>query len=281
MKNLLIALFSAWCLTLCSCQKELNPDGFNGGGGSSNNSPDLLSKMVIRSGSDSNVASFTYNSGNKLTSVFIAGVDAGAVIDRKETFIRNAQGIITQIITKDADLAASGIDSVISKVNYSGGRYTNRVSLIDFFGLFQFKDSAVFTYDGNGNVITVEDLLDVGGGYEPYIKQQYTYTAKNLTGIKFYLYDDASAKYVEETSETRTFDSKLSPLILGNEAFALNYDAWYSTNNAIKSVTVSSTDPSLNDTQDVAYTYNASNKPVSATTVIQGGTTATISFVYK
>jgi len=279
MKNLLTALFGVWCIVLFSCQKEPNPDVLGGGG--SSNSTGLLSKMVIKSGSDSNVASFTYNSSNKLTSVFTSGSDAGVVTDTKESFIRNAQGIITQIITKDADLIASGIDSVISKVNYSGGRYTNRVSYIDFFGMFQFKDSAVFTYDGNGNIVTVEDLLDVGLGYQPYIKQQYTYAAKNITAVKVFVYDDASSKYVEEYTETRTYDSKVSPLILGSEALAMNYDAWYSSNNAIKSVVVSATDPGLNGTQDVTYSYNASNKPSGGTTVIQGGTTATVIFIYQ
>lgn len=281
MKNLLTAVLIVSCLTFFSCQKEPKPDGFNGGGNNNNSSSGLLSKMVIKNGSDSNVASFTYNSSNKLIGVYSSGVDAGTVIDTRETFTRNAQGIITQIVTKDADLIASGIDSVVSKINYSGGRYISRVSIIDFFGVFQFKDSAIFTYDGSGNVVTVEDLLDVGTGYEPYVKQQFTYTSKNISAVKTYLYDDAAGKYVEESTETRTYDSKVSPLILGNEAFALNYNSWYSANNAIKSVTVSPTDPTLNGTQDVTYTYNSSNKPVSGTTVIQGGTTATISFTYK
>jgi hypothetical protein len=281
MKNLLTAVLGILCLSLFSCQKEVNPDGFNGGGNNNNNSTGLLSKMVVKSGSDSTVASFTYNSSNKLIAVFQSGSDAGTVIDTRESFIRNSQGIITQIITKNAELLASGIDSVISKVSYGGGRYTNRVSYIDFFGVFLFKDSAVFTYDGGGNIVTVEDLLDVGAGYEPYIKTEYTYSGKNIATVKTYSYDDTSSKYVEEYVETRTYDTKVSPLILGNEAFALNYNSWYSANNAIKSVTVSSTDPTLNGTQDVTYTYNSSNKPISGATVIQGGTTASITFTYN
>jgi len=281
MKNLLTAALGIFCLTLFSCQKEVNPDGFNGNGNNGgNNSSGLLMKMTTKSGSDSNTVSFTYSS-NKLISVYTSGIEAGTVIDRRENFIRNGQGIIIQIITKDAELAASGIDSVISKIGYSGGRYINRVSIIDFFGAFQFKDSAVFTYDGNGNVIRVEDLLDVGTGYDPFIKTEYTYSGKNITNVKTYLYDDASSNYEEETVETRTYDAKVSPLILSNEAFAMGYYSWYSSNNAIKSVIVSSVDPSQSQTQDVTYTYNSSNKPVTATSVIQGGPTADLTFIYK
>lgn len=277
MKKLLFAVLPVTLLFLLSCQKELNPDGFNGGG-----APDqLLIKLAIKNGADSNVTEFGYNNNKKLVSVRSLGVDAGTDIDTRETFVRNSQGIITQIITKDADLVASGVDSVISKVNYSGGRYTSRVSIIDFFGFFQFKDSAVFTYNGSGNIIVVEDFLDVGTGYERFLKTEYTYTGKNITTEKYFSYDDASSSYVEEAIKTVTYDAKKSPLNLGLEAFAMGYYNWYSANNAVKSVTVSSADPTQSETQDVTYVYNSSDKPVSGTTVIQGGPTATFTFTYK
>ena len=279
MKNLLTAVCAVLCLALFSCQKELNPDGF--GGGSNNNSSGLLTKLIIRNGADSNVASFSYNSNNKLIAVNTSGIDAGTVIDTRERFERNAQGIITQIVTKSADLVTAGIDSVISKLGYTGGRYINRVSIIDFFGVFQFRDSAIFTYDGSGNITTVEDFLDVGSGYGPYLKSLYTYTGKNITTIKSFSYDDVSLSYVEAYTRTITYDTKTSPLNLGIEAFAIGYYNWYSANNAIKSVTVSPTDPTQNETQDVTYVYNSSNMPVSGTTVIQGGPIATFTFVYK
>src|SRR6266498_1176682 len=138
MKKLLFAVFAIASFLLFSCQKELTPDGFGGGGTS--NASGLLTKLIIKSGSDSNVASFSYSASNKLIGVNTTGIDAGTVIDTRERFVRNSQGIITQIITKDADLATQGIDSVVSYIGYSNGRYINRVSVIDFFGVLQFRD---------------------------------------------------------------------------------------------------------------------------------------------
>ncbi len=248
MKKLLFAVFAIASFLLFSCQKELTPDGFGGGGTS--NASGLLTKLIIKSGSDSNVASFSYSASNKLIGVNTTGIDAGTVIDTRERFVRNSQGIITQIITKDADLATQGIDSVVSYIGYSNGRYINRVSVIDFFGVLQFRDSAVFSYDGSGNITAVEDLLD-------------------------------TKSYVEEATRTITYDTKVSPLNLGADGFAMGYYNWYSANNAVKSVTVSASDPSQNETEDVTYVYNSANKPISGTTVIQGGTIANFTFVYN
>jgi hypothetical protein len=279
MKNILTAFLACLCVGLFSCQKEVD-DIF---AGNSNNSPELLTKIVAHSGSDSAVVEYSYNSKNQLIAMNNYGVDAGTPISRIEKFIRNGQGIITQIITKDADLASSGIDSVISKVNYNGGRYSSRVSVIDFFGAFIFKDSSAMSYDGTGNVVLVEEFLDLGlgTGYEPFLKTEYTYSGKNIAAVKTYSYDDASAAYVEEVVETYTYDSKSAPLVLGNDAFAIGNYVLYSANNFVKYVIVSSSDPTQSETEDVTYVYNSSNKPSSATAVIQGGSTATITYFYN
>lgn len=277
MKNLLTALSALLSLGLFSCQKEVE-DIFAGSG---NNASGVLQKVVTKSGADSTVFNFSYNGNNKLVEATTSGIDSGNVIDIREIFIRNGQNIITQIITREANLTANGIDSVITKVNYSGGRYINRVSAIDLFGFFTFRDSVVLTYNGSGNVITEEDFLDVGTGYQPNIRTEYTYSGKNISVVKVSAFDDISNSYAEQYSRSLSYDAKTSPLILGNEAFAIGAYNWFSGNNVVKSVAVSTTDPTQNEIQDVTYTYNAFNKPVTAITTIQGGLTANSNFYYR
>lgn len=276
MKNILTAILGFWTLGLISCQKEVK-DIFSGTTGNATK----LVRAVNRSGSDSTVFTFGYDQGNRLISTKSAGIQSGNVINTEERFIRNAQNIVTQIITKTADLVANGVDSVVTRVSYNGFRYTNRVSVIDL-GIVIFRDSVAFGYDANGNIILDEDFLDVGTGYAPTLKKEYTYTGKNITAIKWSTYDDVSGSYQEQFTQTLTYDTKTSPLILGNEGIAIGYYNWFSSNNEVKSVSVSPTDPTMNEVQDVTYTYNASGRPDTATTVVQStGDTFVSSFFYN
>lgn len=212
------------------------------------------------------------------------GVDGGMPFDLRQTFIRNSQGIITQIITKSSDFSQIGVDSAIARVNYNSasGRYTSRITGYSFLGL-TIKDSVVFLYDANGKVITEEQFIDqgFGSGYEKMTKNEYTYTGNNIATIKSSTYDMSTSSYDVQYTQTLTYDTKASPLILGNEAFAIGSPNWYSTNNTIKSVIVVPNNPSANEIQDITYVYNSFNKPASATTVVQGGPTANLTFTYN
>lgn len=273
-------------LSLCiiSCQKEIDSRTANNGGGGGSNNGGLFVKMVARSGTDSTVSNLGYNSSNKLISMTSNGVDGGMPFDLRQTFIRNSQGIITQIITKSSDFSQIGVDSAIARVNYNSasGRYTSRITGYSFLGL-TIKDSVVFLYDANGKVITEEQFIDqgFGSGYEKMTKNEYTYTGNNIATIKSSTYDMSTSSYDVQYTQTLTYDTKASPLILGNEAFAIGSPNWYSTNNTIKSVIVVPNNPSANEIQDITYVYNSFNKPASATTVVQGGPTANLTFTYN
>jgi hypothetical protein len=278
MRNSLTAVLAILTIGLFSCQKEVDDVFKSSGGGSANSG--LLKKVVTLNGTDSTVFTIGYNSSSKITSVYTSGVGSGTTINTQESFIRNNQGIVTQIITKDADYAAYGIDSIITIVNSVGGKYTSRVSNINLLGLL-FKDSVAFTYSGS-TIIKEEDFLDVGigTGYAPTTKNEFTYTGNNITAIKVSVYDDASSSYQDDYTQTFTYDTKASPLILGVEGIAIGYYNWYSSNNVVKLVAVSSTDPTQNETQTVTYTYNSSNRPLTAITAVQGGPTFNSTYSY-
>lgn len=282
MKRFFIPFVFLFSMIIISCQKEIGFGSVNNGGSGSNDGR-LLVKLIAKSGSDSTISTLGYNSNNKLISMNSKGVAGGMAFDLRQTFIRNSQGIITHTITKSPEFSQLGVDSVITVVQYNtaSGRYTGRVTKYDFLGV-EIKDSLGFTYDANGKITMEEDFTDPGlGSYARSSKNEYTYSGNNLASIKVSTYDANTAAYVVQYIQTLNYDNKTSPLILDNEAFAIASPNWYSSNNAIKSVSVVPGNPSLNETQDVTYTYNSFNKPASAITVVQGGPTANLSFIYN
>src|SRR5258705_997624 len=107
-------------LFLFSCQKEVdfsNGNGGNGGGGGGTSGTRLV-KTVTKSGSDSAVSEYGYNSSDKIISFKVSGAVSGQSFDTRITYIRNSSGIIQKQILKDIDLIANGIDSIVTIVNY-------------------------------------------------------------------------------------------------------------------------------------------------------------------
>jgi hypothetical protein len=273
-------------ILMVSCQKELSEQTggtpTNPGGG--NTSLGLLVKAVSKSGSDSTVLSFGYNSAKKLTSMNTTGVSSGSAIDVSERFVRNSAGIITQTITKSPTFAQYGIDSLITDVHYNTttGRYTSRVTLLNLV-VFSILDSVALTYDASGKVIMEKDYVDdgTGGGYEEQSKTEFTYSGNNLLSAKSSSYDVTTSTYTVDNTNTFTYDSKVSPLILGNEAFAIDYSNFYSANNVVKMVVDVPADPTQNQTTNSTYTYNSANKPVTGTGVVTGGQTVNATYTYN
>jgi len=271
---------------MVSCQKELSEQtgGTPSNPGGGNTSTGLLAKTVSKSGSDSTVLTFGYNSAKKLTSLNTTGISAGSAIDLTERFVRNSAGIITQTIMKSPTFAQYGIDSLVTNVHYntSTARYTSRVTLIDL-GIFSVLDSVALSYDASGKVIMEKDYVDdgSGGGYQEQSKTEYTYSGNNLLSVKSSSYDVTTSTYDVDYTNTYTYDSKVSPLILGNDAFAIDYTDFFSANNITKIVVDVPSDPTQNQTTTSTFTYNSSNKPATSTAVITGGQTFTSTYIYN
>src|SRR5436190_19928219 len=168
--RILITFLAFTSLAVLSCQKE--HDSINGGGGTSSI---RLIKMVAKSGSDSSVSEFTYNSSGRIVGK-LSGVESGGLLDLRLSYVRNSSDVIQKQILKSNDLAALGMDSIVTVVNYDIGnnRYKNAVSVIVLFGL-AIKDSIVFQYDGGGRLTSEIDYTDAGSGMEPSSKTEYTY----------------------------------------------------------------------------------------------------------
>jgi len=259
---------------LSSCEKEV--DSVNNGG---NSGPaDLfLQKIVSKSGSDSSTLEFGFNSSNKLMTLNTTDVTGGATSMTKERVVRDAQGIIQRLIIKDDQYQQAGLDSVVTVIGYSSGRYIFKVTTIDL-GIVVFRDSVEIIYDAGGKVVTEKIFDDLAtGNYEENAKIDYTYTGDNIATIKQYSYDGSTYSLVF-TYTYDEYDNKVSPMNIGFEAFVFDSPAMYSVNNPTRS---SISDSGSSQTFTTSYTYNSANKPVTATSTIQpGDSTATATYYY-
>jgi len=145
-------------------------------------------------------------------------------------------------------------------------------------GLTVLSDSIVYSYDGSGKIVTLADYAsslgnDNAGSFE------FTYAGANITTMK--LYDLNSGSPVLSLTQVFEYDTKPSPLVLGNEAFVLNGSPqWYSSNNIVKVTANLVGDP---DTHilNYNYTYNTFNKPFSAALINEGQPGGTITYYYN
>jgi hypothetical protein len=263
-------------MVLFSCQKEVD---FATAGGSNGGTTDvLLQKLVSRSGSDSSTLEFGYNSSKKLMTLNTTDVTSGTTSLTRERVERNSQGIIQKLIIKDDQYQQLGLDSVVTVMEYSSGRYISKVTTIDL-GIAVFRDSVVLIYDGGGSVVTERIYDDLAtGNYEENAKIDYTYSGNNIATIKQYSYDGSTYSLVVTYSYDE-YDNKVSPMNIGFEAFVFDSPAMYSSNNPTKS---SITDSGSSQTFTTGYTYNSVNKPLTATSTIQpGNSTATGTYYYQ
>jgi len=274
-KNVLLLLIFVTAV-LFSCQKEVDFANTNGGNGGTTDA--LLQKMVSRSGSDSSTLEFGYNASKKLMTLNTTDVTSGTTSLTRERVERNSQGIIQRLIIKDDQYQQLGLDSVVTVMEYSSGKYISKVTTIDL-GVVVFRDSVALIYNAEGKVITERIYDDLAtGNYEENSKIDYTYSGNNIAAIKYYSYD-ASTYSLVVTDSYDEYDNKVSPMNIGLDAFVFDSPAMYSFNNPTKS---SISDQSSSQTFITSYTYNPVNKPLTATSTIQpGNSTATATYYYQ
>jgi len=287
--RIIIALFTLASVFLFSCQKEVdyangNNNSGGGGGGGGGTQGTTLVKTVSKNGTDSVVTVYTYNANKKLINEKITGKSQGIDVSNEYKYYRNASGIITRYVQINATLAAQGIDSVTTMVNYnsSSSRYTSTVSLITYSG-FTVLDSTVFVYDGSGKV-TESDLylgIPLLGSYDLAVKFKYVYAA-NGNISQYDIYDLTSGTEEHVATTKNTFDTKTSPIIFNNEAFAIGHPDWVSVNNATKVELLDLTDPTNNYTMAITYTYNGTNRPAtSVNTTMPGSIVDNVTYYYQ
>ena len=252
-------------------------DIFKNNGNTGGNNSGLLTKIISRAGTDSAVMLFSYNSSQKLSSFNTNIVSGGTTVSVSERAERNSQGIIQKVIYKSDVYQQLGLDSVTSIIKSSGGRYEAEVTQFDLGGI-GFADSVALFYDGAGKVVKEEQYYIFLDTAELTGKTEYTYSGNNLATLKNYSWD-GSDYMLDETFTYDQYDSKVNPMYFGNDAFVFGSPFFISVNNPLKS---SQSDGTTTLDFTTIYTYNSSNKPVAATSVVQpGGSTQTGNYYYQ
>ena len=250
-------------ILLASCQKEID-------WGLNTTTPDkLLVKLFQKTGSDSTTIVFTYNTAKQLIEEKTTGVSGANNLDNDFKIYRTASGIIDRTVQVAAALSQAGIDSVVTKYNYNSAtsKYTSAVFSINLGG-FNVTDSTVFTYDASGK-ITMDEHYQSMAGFPAAIlslKNQYTYSADGLSllSIQQSAPSTLGGPLSPVATQTFTYDTKKSPLILKNEAILLTRTGYFSNQNATKATLSNTIDPTADFNLDITYRYNTANTPDSS-----------------
>ena len=264
-------------LLFYSCQKEV--DFANGANGVNNAKNHLLQKVVSKSGSDSSNLIFAYNSSDQLIQLTTIDVTGGVKTMTSERAERNSQGIIQKLFIKDDQYQQLGLDSVVTIVQYSGGKYLSKVTTIDV-GIAVFRDSVAIIYDPSGKVISERMYDDFAvGSYDETSKIDFTYTDNNIATVKQYVFNTSTSSYVLNVAYTYDeYDTNRSPLSVGYDAFVFNSPTLYSSNNPTKYSITSPPAPAL--TYAAIYTYNPETRPLTGVATIQPANSMVTSTYY-
>jgi hypothetical protein len=288
MKTKFVFAIAVMSFFISSCQKELTfeDNGGSGGGGTG----DLLAKIVGTSGGETVTTEYEYDASKRLIREKIIGTSQGMNIDNDFRIVRNAAGIVTSTIQKNAELVMQGLDSAVAIIHYntSTQRYTSRVAELSLFGLYSI-DSTVFIYDASGKVIRADDYIYIvssGTDYELIAVTEYDYGAGGVTETRFNIADFGNPGGPTELVVTvkYTYDTKTSPLILPHgEAAAILRTDLVATANVTKFDYIDVQGAGAeNFSYTYVYTYNSKNKPATAVvTENPGNLESTLTYTYK
>jgi hypothetical protein len=285
MKREIYFLFFFASAIFVSCQKEIS-DGSGNPNVPPTTSGDLLVRAVQKEGSDSVVVVFAYDASKRLINENITGISQGVDVTNNTRLVRNASGIITQVVQKSPAFQPFGIDSVVTQVFYSNSRYTHSILQFSFLGITT-KDSTVLQYDAAGKVTRQDTYQQLAGITPMQLLQrvEFTYDANgNVLQIKDYSFDPGSATGNLEGITTYTYDNKVNPIRLSTpgEAFIINRSDMSAVNNPITARIEDATNQVNTVNLTYAFTYNAKNKPATAViTQNPGSIVSNATFTYQ
>jgi len=272
-------------VVLFSCQKEI--DWGTGGGAVSQT---LFRIKSTTGATDTTQIDYFYDVNKRLARELTNGIGNGQNLNNDLTITRNSSGIIIKTVQKAATLLAAGIDSVVTIYNYNTGTSKYTYSYFDLtVATITVRDSAVYTYDAGGRISKDEHYLQVTGLPIPLpptltARNTYTYSAdgKNLLGIASDAAIPPATTLSPATAQTYTFDTKVNPLIILNEAVLLGRVGFFNANNSTKTVVTNTIDPTQDFTMDYTYKYNSANKPDSSYgTRTPGGAVTAVKYFYQ
>jgi hypothetical protein len=276
----IVFILSMFLVLVTACQKEID-------WGLAGEQNKLLVRIGSKTGNDSSTVFYNYNTAKLLIGEKTVGLSGTTSIDNDLKIYRLSSGVIERTVLTSVTLAASGVDSIVTRYNYNTttSKYTSAVFSVNIMGL-DITDSTLFTYDGSGRISMDEHYTRVTGFPLPLLtlRNTYTYSADglNLVSVQQSAPQTIGGPLSQVSTQTFTYDTKKSPLALKNEAILILRPNLYSAQNSTKTTLVNTIDPTADFNLDVTYRYNTASKPDSSfSTRTPGGEQTTSKYFYQ
>lgn len=276
----IVFVLSMFLVLVTACQKEID-------WGLANEQNKLLIRIGSKTGTDSSTVFYNYNTAKLLIGEKTVGLSGTTNLDNDLKIYRLSSGVIERTVLTSVTLAASGVDSIVTRYNYNAttSRYTSAVFSVNIMGL-DITDSTLFTYDGSGRISMDEHYTRITGFPLPLLtlRNAYTYSADglNLVSVQQSAPQTIGGPLTPVSTQTFTYDTRKSPLVLKNEAILLLRPNLYSAQNSTRTTLANTLDPTADFNLDVTYRYNTASKPDSSfSTRTPGGEQTTSKYFYQ
>jgi YD repeat-containing protein len=280
-----------------SCQKGYAPDGVVIGSGAStttsgstSSGPLLIKDESKTTGSsEATTTTYEYDGSSRLIRLTEVDVDsANNTYTYVYGYVRDASGTIKSIVTNalKVDNPGSGFpDSLYINVNYPAGSGNyDFISYSVSAGSTTVRDSTGYVYT-NGVITDVYEYQTGATNVLAAVSRvQYIYSNGNVVTEKIYTPASSSSSALTlAATYTYDHDTKVAPLITGNDAFLPGQNVGFSSKNNLSKFVA--TDNSTNNvfvTFNYTLQYNTNNLPITGSVVATpGNKTTTLKFTYQ
>lgn len=240
-------------LLLYSCKKE----------DSQSNSLKPIAKIVTRSGSDSTVIEYSFDSQNRFAQE--KTTDNGDI--STISLVRDGSGRATRVVESVSGSTSGSSVTDYTYLSASDRKLRNGILMLDI-GI-PVKDSIAFTY---ATKVSKTMHYYSASGVPSFVAYYYEYSYDgrgNMSQVKVY---QPNSSNVMELLATINFeyDTKVNPTYFNDDVLVEYLGSQFVSPNNITKVSIVAQDPSDNFTSTIVYEYGADNRPLKATTTANG-----------
>ena len=245
------------------------------------NPSELLIKMVAITGNETLESNFTYDSRNHLLSEYQTGIENGVAVDNYKKYYRDTTGKIIKTAAKTKQNADTVYTAVVYD-DYYTHTFLHTLSNFKIQGN-TVRDSVVYVYDGNGNVgIQKIFRLKDTGLYGLYEQHGYSYSGGNLVVVKDFVDSSNTSILIVAGIRHFTYDTRINPLKLNNEAVLTGKPESASANNLIAIELENKLSAADNFKVENKLFYSNSRRPAYGTSIKSPlGIVTRITYYYK